>query len=186
MKSFRQYLHQTLNEVISFENNSQFVVANKELNVIEDEDKEHPSAFPDLFFPGHPYQDEDFDNARRRLVAGKGLSGPKRNPLKSRPTAESWGRIDHNNKVLHIVTGNAEFNVTETGYDIKLHTKKAEKDAFDRIHAIELLKAQYPDFRVHVGNVPKNREAMQDRKPITLSYEEYTKSIIKALDNHLE
>ena len=186
MKSFRQYLHQTLNEVISFRNNSQFAVANKELNVIKDENKEHPSAFPHLFFPGHPYQDEDIDSARRRLVAGKGLSGPKRNSIKSRPTAESWGRIDHNNKVLHIVTGNAGMNVTETGYDIKLHTKKAEKDAFDRIHAIELLKAQYPDFRVHVGNVPKNREEMQDRKPITLSYGEYTKSIIKTLGNHLK
>ena len=125
MKSFNQFI----TEVASFKNNSSWALSPSHgFEIKPSGSSEHPDLFPHLDFVG-----------RESKVRWSGR--------KTRATA--WGRVDPDNKVVHIITQNGALSPEES-----LRGKTLENDVFARLGAIEHLRERYPDHRVHVSGGP--------------------------------
>lgn len=166
MKKFIQYLK----EVFTFKSNNSFVLAGGKLDIADEKtsEKEHPEAFPNVFFSSHPYKPTDSHTPKTTQ-------------------ARAWGRIDHINKVVHILTDHAGVNLITKGYDPTTRDSRAEQDATHRIEAAKQLQRLYPDYRINhrglltpIGATPTEEQ----RKDHTLSYEEHETAVNRALGNH--
>jgi hypothetical protein len=122
MKSFRQYI----SEVVSFKNNSSWALSPSHGFEIKPSGvEEHPNIFPHLDFTG-----------RESKVPWSGRKTP----------ATAWGRVDPDNKAVHIITQNGGLSPNPLS-----KRKTLENDVFARLGAIEHLRKQFPDHRVHVS-----------------------------------
>ena len=123
MLSFRQFL----TEVLTFKNNQSWVLGpGKEFQIKDSGAVEHPDLFPHLNFMG------------RRTKTG--VSAERK------PRALSWGRIDHDNKLIHIITQNGGLSP-----GTQLSGKRLEDDVFARFDALSHLQRHFPDYRIHYG-----------------------------------
>jgi len=157
MKSFKQYI----TEVVSFRNNSLWASSKEKGFEIKkprrheylwDLDFHHPKMFPHLNFSV--------------------IGDPKPKTGIDKIPANSWGRVDHDNKVVHIVTQNG--NIVP---DQSLRGKKLEDDVFARLGAVEHLRERFPDYRIHVGHANKNHrydEMADDGKPENITTHGYS------------
>ena len=123
MKSFKQYI----TEVVSFRNNSSWALSPAGgFQIKPSGNKEHPDIFPHLDFMGRESKVPWYTGRKTRATA--------------------WGRVDHDNKVVHIITQNGALSPEKS-----LKGKPLENDVFARLGAIEQLRNQFPDHRVHVS-----------------------------------
>jgi hypothetical protein len=122
MKSFKQYI----TEVVSFKNNSSWALSPSHgFEIKPSGAKEHPDLFRHLDFMGRESKVSSFSR------------GPKER-------ATAWGRVDPDNKVVHIITQNG-------GLSPNRLSRGLENDVFARLGAIEHLRERYPEYRVHVS-----------------------------------
>jgi len=122
MKSFNQFI----TEVVSFKNNSSWALSPSHgFEIKPSGTKEHPDLFRHLDFMGRESKVSSFSR------------GPKER-------ATAWGRVDPDNKVVHIITQNG-------GLSPNRLSRGLENDVFARLEAIEHLRERYPDYRVHVS-----------------------------------
>lgn len=163
MKSFKQYI----TEVIDWDKNSLFAIGpSKKIEYYHDRKGsmiEHPDAFKHLNFMDRPHSGE-------LMVGIQDLRDPNASHLE-RPKAISWGRIDHTNGVVHIVTkyGMSPYGTAKGEYD----KRKRVTDVFDRLDALKQLKIQYPNYDIHhLYEVPGSL-----RTPRIVSYSQYEKEL---------
>ena len=123
MKSFNQFI----TEVVSFRNNSSWALSPSHgFEIKPSGTKEHPNIFPHLDFRG-----------KESKVRWSGRKTP----------ATAWGRVDPDNKVVHIITQNGALSPNKES----LRGKTLQNDVFARLEAIEHLRERYPEYRVHVS-----------------------------------
>jgi len=127
MKSFKHYLI----EVLTFKNNSSWAYhpdtgfAHKKSG-----GREHYDVFPHLEFMGR----------------GKIADEKRRIPQRKRIPAQSWGRVDHDNRIVHIITQNGQMVPSS-----RLTGKRLVDDVFNRITAVKHIRQHFPDYRIHVS-----------------------------------
>ena len=145
MKTFKEYIL----EVVTFKNNSHWVLSPSGFEMKKMSGaSEHPDLFPHLNFMGRE--------------ANNGGTSMQKIP------ALSWGRIDHDNKVIHIITQNGGIAPNRL-----LRRRQLEDDVYARQRAIPHLRQEFPDFRIHVGG-PSALERTADNIQ-THSYSEHEK-----------
>jgi len=151
MKCFKQYI----TEVITFKNNSSWALSPIGFEIKESGHIEHPDHFPHLDFMGRK---------------SKNPSNIKKTP------ATSWGRIDHDNKVVHVITQNG-MKTPNLG---RLRGKALVNDIFARIEAVKHLRDRFPEYRVHAGGDSWN----ENDKIVTHGYSEHEKYLTSMLGDH--
>jgi len=166
MKIFLQYLK----EVFTFKSNNSFVWNGEKLQIADEKtsNKEHPEAFPNIFFSSHPYKPTD--SHAQKLTK-----------------ARAWGRIDHINKVVHILTDHAGINLLTQGYHPTTRDSHAEQDANHRIRAARELQRLYPDYRVHHGGLlttGSETPTEEQKREQTTSYDEHENAVYRSLATH--
>lgn len=171
MKSFNEYI----TEVIDWDQNTLFAIGPSGKIEFHHDRKgtmiEHPDAFEYLNFMDRP-SSREFNRGIKDLrdPNARGFPGA------DRPKAVSWGRIDHVNGVLHIVTehGTTPYGIGRNEKD----KRKRENDVFNRLHALKHLKQTHPEYQIHHGY-----EGGWDspRTPRIISYSKYEKELMKHL-----
>lgn len=141
MRTFKQFLR----EVKSWEKNTLFAIGpNGPVEYFDDITNEtgHPDAFKHLNFNYRPNSEEEkygIETLRDDIA--------KDSPFDiHRPHAQSWGRIDHKNKTIHIVTQNGALPYGTLPH--QNHKRRKEDDIFHRIDAAKKLKEKYPDYLI--------------------------------------
>lgn len=174
MKSFKQHI----NEVIEWSGNTLFAMGPSGKVEYHDDRKgrmtEHPDAFKHLNFMNRPHSGEimiGIDDLRDSNARGR--------PGTDRPKAVAWGRIDHQNNVLHIVTqhGTTPYGIGEREKD----KRKREDDVFNRIKALRQVISQYPQLRIHHGYEGADPWS-SPKVPRIISAEQYEKELMKHLE----
>ena len=171
MKSFKEYI----TEVIDWDQNTLFAIGPSKVIDFHHDRKgtmiEHPDAFEHLNFMNRP-SSREFNRGIKDLRDPNAHGRPGTN----RPKAVSWGRIDHANGVVHIVTqhGTSPYGIAPNERD----KRKREDDVFHRLHAMKKLQEHYPDYDIHFGY-----EGGWDspRTPRIISYSQYEKELMKHL-----
>jgi len=171
MKVFKDYII----EVLSWEANTLFAIGPSGKIEYHHDPKsrmtEHPDTFKHLNFNNRPHSGE-------LLIGIKDLRDPEASGYTSasRPKAISWGRLDHQNKVFHIVTnyGTSPYGISQNEKNKRIR----ERDVFDRLYALKKLKETYPDYQIHHGheggwNSPRN--------PRIISTTQYEKELMDHL-----
>jgi len=156
MKSFNQFI----TEVVSFRNNSLWASSKLGFEI-----KKPRAAYQEFVAEFHhakmfPHLNFSF------------IGDPKPKTGIDKIPANSWGRVDHDNKVVHIITQNG--NIVP---DQSLRRKKLEDDVFARLGAVEHLRERFPDYRIHVGHANKNflyDEMADDGKPENITTHGYS------------
>lgn len=175
MKSFKHYII----EVVSWEKNTLFAIGprNGPIEYVHDTKSrmiEHPDAFKHLNFNERPHSGE-------HLMGIEDLSheSAREYPGTDRPKASSWGRIDHENKVVHIVTqhGLAPYGLVSSERNKKIR----EDDVFHRLHAIKQIKQTYPDYSIQHGY---EGGWASPRVPRVISSSQYEKELMDHLNEH--
>jgi hypothetical protein len=153
MLSFRQYLV----EVLSYDNNNLWAMdASTDFQVRRDtSDIEHPDAFPHLNFMG-----------REATKPWRGM--PKRD-------AAAWGRIDNDNKVIHIITQHGFSIPTHFSSGSPSERARFEQDINHRLNALDKIQKEFPEYRIHAGGV-------EGDTPIIHTYDEHRKHLFGLLD----
>jgi hypothetical protein len=95
-----------------------------------------------------------------------------RDILPDQTQATSWGRVDHDNKVVHITTPNGGSLKPPERY----RGKELENDVFNRLAAVKHLKKQFPDYKVHYAG-----PMYSETKPQVHSYSEHEKFLTDLL-----
>lgn len=155
MKNFKHYI----TEVLSWKNNSLFAVFPSGDLVFKHSTPErpvgeHPDEFPSLNFS-----------------ATVNFRGGGFTQLEA-PRARAWGRIDHENKTMHIIT--------EYGMKPSRETRRwaLENDVFKRMDALSVLEKKYPDYKIHHGY---EGEHGVNRQPRLISPDQYRKELTDML-----
>lgn len=174
MISFKQYI----SEVIDWDQNSLFAIGpDKQIRYYHDRKStmiEHPDAFKDLNFMDRPHSGEIMSGIEV-LSADAGDS-----PATKRPKALSWGRVDHTNGVVHVVT---QHGISPYGVNPSEKNKRTrEDDVFHRIHALKLLQQHYPDYDVHFGY---EGGWGSPRTPKIISFSQAQKELMDHLDQKM-
>jgi len=162
MKSFSLFLK----EVFTFVKNTSFVLAGDGFHTLGEKEShdEHPNAFPHVHFPGHPYKEN--------------------NNIPTTTTARAWGRIDHKNKVIHILTPHAGTNVAVAGFGVGLREKHAETDIKARLDAISELRKAHPEYKMHhTGKMIYGDVSEKDMEENTEDYDTHIKSLHRTLSD---
>ena len=174
MKSFREFII----EVISWEGNTLFAMGPGGVIEYHDDRKgkmtEHPDAFKHLNFMDRPHSGEILRGIEDlRDPNARGISGT------DRPKAIAWGRIDHNNNVIHIVTqhGTSPYGIGEREKD----KRKREDDVFHRIKALKQIREKYPEIRIHHGYEGSDPWS-SPKTPRIISIDQYEKELMKHLE----
>jgi hypothetical protein len=145
MKTFKQYI----TEVISFVNNSSWALSPLGFEIKDSAGREHPDHFPHLDFMGRSSSQEKNTGRSNKKIP-----------------ATSWGRVDHDNKVIHIITQNGMITPKESLRGSKLHD-----DVFARLDALKHIRERFPEYRVHAGG---SSVGLSSRGPIiTHGYSEH-------------
>jgi hypothetical protein len=153
MKSFKQYI----SEVITFKNNSSWAMSPHGFEIKDSGSTEHPDHFPHLDFMGRQ----------------------TKNPTNMKKTpATSWGRVDHDNKVVHIITQNGMKtpNIERLGG----RRRNLENDVYARLEAIKHLRDRFPEYKIHVGGDSWNK----NDTIITHGYSEHEKHLTSMLGDN--
>ncbi len=174
MKSFREFII----EVIEWQGNTLFAMGPSGKVEYHDDRKgrmtEHPDAFKHLNFMNRPHSGEI-------MIGIKDLRDPdvRGRPGADRPKAIAWGRIDHNNNVIHIITqhGTTLYGVGEKEKD----ERKREDDVFNRIKAMRQVASQYPGVQIHHGYESADPWS-SPRTPRIISIDQYEKELMKHLE----
>lgn len=156
MKNFITFLK----EVFTFTNNTSFVLDQHGLQWADEEKSkgEHPNVFSNIHFPGHPYG--------------------KNNNIPRTSTARTWGRVDHKNKVIHLVTPHSGTNVVARGFDPHVREKDAERDIQSRLDAISELRKIHPEYKIHhTGKMIHGDISEKDIAANTQNYDEHIASL---------
>lgn len=163
-----------LNEVLSWKANTLFAIGpsgnieyhhDPKTNMIE-----HPDAFKHLNFMDRPHSGEV-------MIGIKDLRDPEAEgyPSTSRPKAVSWGRLDHENKIFHIVT---QHGMTPYGVSEKEKNKRIrERDVFDRLYALKKIRETYPDYQIQHGHEGE----WISKNPRIISTTQYEKELMQHL-----
>lgn len=173
MKNFKEYI----TEVIDWDKNSLFAIGPSGKIQFHHDRRgtmiEHPDAFEYLNFMDRP-------SSREYNIGIKDLRDPDARgyPGTDRPRAVSWGRVDHENGVVHIVTqhGMSPYGINEREKD----KRTKSNDVFDRLHALKELKKHYPDYQIHHGY---EGGWSSPRTPKVMSYSQYEKELMKHLED---
>ena len=159
MRSFKHYII----EVLSFNGSTSFAFAGGRLHHVDERvsTHEHPTAFPHIYFPGHVSGDETNSPNNRRMIA------------------DMWGRLDHENKVFHILSGNEGLDLASRGFHPRIHPKQAEREVNMRLRVARQIQEIHPNYKIHIGYhsvVPTT---------IVVSFEEHEKMLNQYLSKHL-
>jgi len=129
MIPFRQYLI----EITSWANTSSWVLSRKHgFEVMPKTRDDHPVLFPHIFFPGWAYD-------------ASGWNHPE-----GKAPAQVWGRIDNDNKDIHIVSPLLPGRDGSL-YGAGVHSSHVKRDIEARMEAVEHLRRMYPDYRLDSG-----------------------------------
>jgi hypothetical protein len=175
VKSFREFII----EVIEWQGNTLFAMGPSGKVEYHDDRKErmteHPDAFKHLNFMNRPHSGEI-------MIGIEDLRDPnaRGRPGADRPKAIAWGRIDHNNNVIHIITqhGTAPYGVGEKEKD----KRKREDDVFNRIEVLKQVASQYPGVQIHHGYEGADPWS-SPRTPRIISIDQYEKELMKHLED---
>ena len=155
-------------EVVEWENNTLFAISQSgDFHRHHDRKNtmiEHPDAFPGLNFMDRPTSRES-------------LMGLKFAPH-NKPKATAWGRIDNNNRVVHIITKHG-MSVYGTEKMDRPNRKEMINDIFHRLKAIKELKKYYPEFTLHYGY---EGGLESPRVPKLTTYAEHERYLAKLLE----
>ena len=175
MISFKKYI----TEVIEWSGNTLFAMGPSGKVEYHDDRKgkmtEHPDAFKHLNFMNRPHSGEI-------MIGINDLSDPDARgmPGADRPKAIAWGRIDHQNNVIHIVTqhGTTPYGVGEREKD----KRKREDDVFNRIKALTQIRKEYPGVQIHHGYEGADPSSYT-KVPRIISADQYEKELMKHLED---
>lgn len=162
MKRFSLFLK----EVFTFVKSTSFVLAKDGFHTLGEKEShdEHPNAFPHIHFPGHPYKEN--------------------NNIPTTTTARTWGRIDHKNKVIHLVTPHSGVNLVVGGFHPSVREKHAEQDIESRLDAISKLREIHPEYRIHhTGKMIYGDISEKDMAENTQDFDTHIKSLHKTLSD---
>ena len=121
---------------------------------------EHPDAFPQLNFMGRE---------------GRTPVSPNTAIFNEKKDASAWGRIDNDNKVIHILTQHG-FSITpHFGSGSPGARARFERDIDHRLNALDKLQKEFPEYRIHAGGVGGDT-------PIIHTYDEHRKHLFGLLD----
>ena len=174
MKSFKHYII----EVLDWEGNTLFAMGPSGIIEYHNDKKgritEHPDAFKHLNFNDRPHSGElsiGINNLKDENAKGyKDVDRPK---------ALAWGRIDHKNNVIHIVT---EHGLTPYGVvRFEKDKRKRENDVFLRIDAVKQIRKNYPGVQIHHGFEGADLWS-SPRYPRLISIDQYEKELMKHLE----
>jgi hypothetical protein len=151
------HLEEDLCEVKTFKNNSSWVLFGGIFQHTKTGSAEHPDLFPNVNFMGRQSAQE------------------LKSEYKTKKTnASAWGRIDHDNRMVHIITQNGGLTP-----NVNLRGKRLEDDVFSRLEAVKHLKQNFPGYMIHhAGN---NYRENPDESIMTHSYGEHEKHLTDML-----
>ena len=150
MKTFKQYII----EVVTFKNNSSWVLSPGGFQIKKSGDTEHPDLFPHLDFMGRRSTFEPIESKNKKIAA------------------TSWGRVDHDNRIVHIITQNGMVSPKTS-----LRGRQLEDDVFARLNGLKHLRQHFPDYRVHTAGSSYN-----PKDPIiSHTYSEHEKHLMDML-----
>ena len=162
MKSFSLFLK----EVFAYAKSTSFVLAGNGFHTLGEKESrvEHPNAFPHIYFHGHPYKENNY--------------------IRPIMTARAWGRVDHKNKVIHIVTPHAGTSVVVRGFGVGVREKHAENDIKARLDAISELRKAHPEYKIHhTGKMIDGDASEKDMEENTEDYDTHIKSLHRTLSD---
>lgn len=165
MKTFKQYI----TEIVSWENNTLFAMGpDNKIKLHHDSTSsmiEHPDAFTELNFNDRPSSDE----------YNRGIKDLSKSNI-NRPKAIAWGRIDNDNKTIHIVT---QHGLSPYGYGKNENNEKLKReDIFNRIDILKQIKQKYPNFNIQHGY---EGGWESPRIPVFTNYSTYEKELTDML-----